>query len=329
VRRHRLLVNAWIGLGLMAALGARAQDDLEFDGGVMASISLNLGLQENNLDLRLSLFGVANYKSTAAEAGINLTGNLFLEKFGISESGRNAVIEGFGLFGFGDNTNLLGMKAGRYSDVIAYDPNGQGGFYGIGVGVAQHLISGTLSKFATRQGSLLLRGSNGRGSVAINIYNDPKVGFFHGSGTDKGPTGGVVVTYSRLADDRDALDVFTFGLDVFTPEPDYSRSPRNPKNSDHGSRVVAYTTEPYGDVFHANTYVGYQRQQDGWAGQLLLGLDNPRFGAKIQNVFHDNFALYPRFPWPTEKRSRLYLQARGTLHQFKANEFNNLWTDEE
>ena len=124
------------------------------------------------------------------------------------------------------------------------------------------------------------------------------------SGTDKGYTGRIIIKYSTIQD----LDLYSFGigLDVFTPEADYGIVPRIGRNSEDGMRIVSATTEPYGDLFHANIFSFLSYQSDEYTVGTKLGIDSPRGGAFIQNKLHDSIGLYPRFAWPVDKKAKFF-----------------------
>ncbi len=279
----------------------------EFSGTLNGSVTLHLliGSQLKAVNLGFSIYGTSTYKSVSVEGGINLNVSPFIQRFGIYRNNIAGNLEVFGLAGYGKNNNLLGSNIGLTRSTSFYDYSVKGNsFYGLGFIMNLNKISGELKKFENAQGGILIRLSNAQDSFTINISNDVSGNPFKGTGTDKGNTARVMIKFSSIRDKE--LIGMGIGLDMFTPEADYSRVPRNKLNNDNGMRIVSYNTEPFGDLFHLNLFVVGFYQSDDLNIDGRIGVDNPKMGAYIQNKLHDSFGLYPRFSWPVTEKGKFY-----------------------
>ena len=279
----------------------------DFSGTLTGALSVNLllGTQLKAVNFGVSIYGTATYQLASVEGGVNINITPFIQKYGVYQGSFSGTLELFGLIGYGENENLLGSNIGLTKHTAFYDyriPDTR--FYGLGMAIILNHLRGDLKKFQNKQGGLLLRFSDHQNSLAINVTNDVNVGPFAKSGTDKGSTGRVMVSYTTIRD-RD-LYGFGLGLDMFTPEPDHGNAPRSNTNSEDGSRPVWVNTEPYSDLFHLNLFASfvYQNEEINFDGRF--GVDHYKIGAFIQNTLHDSFGLYPRFSWPVARKARFY-----------------------
>lgn len=210
----------------------------------------------------------------------------------------------FGLIGYGRNDNLLGSNIGLNRPTAFFDiTETKNQFYGIGGVVNFTKLTGGLGKFGNTQGGILLRFSKNQNSFTINVSNDATAPFVR-AGTDKGSTARVLLKYTTVRNEE--LFGVGMGMDMFTPEADYSRTPRSSTNSDDGMRAVSYNTKPFDDLFHFNLFLNVTYQSDEFNFDGRLGVDNPKMGAAVQNKLHDGFGLYPRFSWPVDEKGKLY-----------------------
>ena len=285
---------------------ANAQSFVYVQGGLGVKVAVTLGTQELDVKTGLSGFGVLHAGAFSVEGNLNIQLGSFLRHYGINKPGVFSYIEASILAGFGKNANMLGSNIGFTERVVLYDTTGRGNFYGLGWGIIMQPVSGSLSKFNNRRGSFNLRFAGDEGSFFISFANDFRSSLMRGTGTDKGLTGQIKLGYTRLY--NESVYTLATGFDLYTPEPDYVRPPRNPVNSDDGRKNVLYGTKPFSEVFHANLYmqVGYQSLSK--YGYAKLGIDSPKIGAFVQNTLHDNFALYPRFGWPVHKNAKPYFE---------------------
>lgn len=279
----------------------------DLSGTLNGSISIHLliGTQLKAVNFGFSLFGTSTYKSVSVEGGINLNVSPFIQKFGMYRNNIAGSLEVFGLIGYGKNNNLLGSNIGLTRHTSFYDYTVKdGSFYGVGAMVNLNKITGDLRKFENAQGAILIRLSDKQKSFTINFANDASARPFRRTGTDKGYTARVMINYTTIQNSE--LYGFGIGLDMFTPEADYSRVPRNERNSEDGMRIVSYNTKPFDNVFHLNLFLAIAYQSNDLSVDGRIGVDNPKLGAYLQNKLHDSFGLYPRFSWPVTQKGKFY-----------------------
>jgi len=281
-----------------------------FSGTINGAISVNilLGTQLKALNVGLSVFGTMSCRSEASvEGGLNFNFSPFIQKYGVYESSFASSLEMFGLVGFGENNNLLGSNVGLTKHTSFYDYTVKDGrFYGVGMTVILNKIKGDLSKFENKQGGFIFRFSEKQNSVAFNMVNDVNARPFSKSGSDKGSTARVMLSYTTVK----GVELYGFGvgLDMFTPEADYGKAPRAHVNDEDGMVAVLINTKPYDDLFHLNLFTSfvYQNQSRNINVDGRVGVDSYKLGAFVQNAIHDNFGLFPRFSWPVTKKATFY-----------------------
>jgi len=278
----------------------------DFSSTLSASLTANvlLGTQLKTAKVGVSIFGTASYKKLATEGGFNFSISPALQKFGIYDRNFSTHLEVFALAGYGKNDNLLGSNIGFVNHLAFYDyETNENFFYGIGGSMEIFRISGELKKFENNNGAFLVRLSKKQNSFSINFSNDAKTPFF-AVGSDKGLTSQVLLNFSRI--EGKELWGFGVGLNMVTPLADYSRKPDNYINSDDGMSLVYYNTQPFDKLFHMNMFTSFVYQSSKFGFDTKLGMDSPKAGAYFQNLFHDTFALYPRFSWPVEDKAKFY-----------------------
>jgi len=289
----------------------------DFSGTLNGAFTVNilLGTQLKAVNFGVSIFGTTTYKSTSVEAGINLNITPFFQKYGVYQGNFSGSLEMFALAGYGQNRNLLGSNLGLTKHNAFYDDEiNDGSFYGAGLVAILNNITGSLKKFQNKQGGFVMRFSHKQSSIGINIVNDVNARPFSRSGSDKGSTARAFISYTTIRNKE--LFGLGFGLDMFTPEADYGKAPRSINNSEEGMRAVLINTKPYDNLFHLNLFSSFVYQNDNVGFDARVGTDNPRLGAFIQNIIHDNFGLYPRFSWPIEKKGKFYslLDFNGSIN---------------
>lgn len=306
---YKVLVTLLVLISFNRTISAQINDD--FNGSVALGVSagFTFGSQDKSIDFGVGIYTSGSFKKFAGEGGLNYKVNFFFQKFGVNNTSIYQAIEYYGLLGFGRTSNLLGASVGVNDMFIPFDEGEKGDFWGIGLGSNLNIISGSLKKFSNKQATMLIRVSNNAYTFNIVYANDVSVGIMDASGTDKALTGNLYIDYAYI--NNNALQSVGIALDMFTPEPDYSRLPRNLVNSSGGSYNVLYGTKPYENLFHGNLYLRSTYQTSFYRGELKLGVDSKKFGALVQNTLHDSFGLYPRFGWNIEEKDKLYIEFKG------------------
>ncbi|MBU2525139.1 MAG: hypothetical protein KKC03_00870 [Bacteroidetes bacterium] len=301
--------------------GVGAQETLAA-GGISLKIEWIIGNQNQLIRAGAYAFGTVNVGNAGLESGAHYSVYLFTKRHGYASFNVGHQYEFFGMMGWGKNNNLLGSTVAMQPTLAIYNPEGLGGFGGIGFGFNKDFMPGELRKFNSRRGNLILRYSNSQYSFHLNFSNDLHAGLFNGEGTDLGATGSLFVGASEIR--GSALRRLGIGFDVFTPQADYLKLPRNAQNSDDGWRNVWQNKKPLEALFHANLFADVRYQNQAWAWSGRLGVDSPKLGAYVQNSIHDSFGLYPRFSWPVQQKDRLYFEFSGALNATVTNDFNHL-----
>ena len=302
-RRHVLIQLAAALLAAFTTLASSA------GGGVQVKLELTTGTQDTLVRFGLFGFGTISKGQTAAEAGLGLWGQAHASRYGAATRGWAFGYEAFALVGHGNNDNLLGSTVASTPTNGLFRAGRPSHFFGLGFGVTDERLSGSLAKFGIRRGNAIIRVADGDRSLHLSVANDLRIGPIVGEASDFGPTSSVQVGFAR--GERRALSRFGLGFDIFTPKQDYGRAPSNPTNSGDGRKRSWYTTAPWGELFHANLYVSAARIEEDHAWSAKLGLDSAKLGAYVQNRIHDGFGLYPRFPWPVGNRDRPYVELTG------------------
>lgn len=285
---------------------------LKVNGGIQLYTCISLGNQNQSLKIGIQGFGTLSYGDISIESGTSIAGYQFLKRHTKKISGLAYTYDFFALAGIGKNTNLLGAAISSTSGNIIFDPKGKGGFNGLGFGFSKDVLPKDLKSYGLRRGMFLMRFSNANHSIHLAFHNDFKIGLFHGTGTDYGLTGSLHLGYTVIQD-LESVYQFGLGIDLFTPRPNYSISPRNPINSDDGRKNVWFTLPPYKDLFYGNLYAFGTYQENQFAYRAKLGLNSQKAGAYIQNMLHDGLGLNPRFPWKVEQNDKLFIELSSSI----------------
>jgi len=257
-------------------------------------------------------FGAANYGDISIESGLSFATYSFLKRHTVKQSGLAYSYEFFALGGIGKNSNLLGSSVSKTNTALLFNPEGEGGFNGIGLGFGKDYLPGNLKSYGLRKGSLVLRFSNATHSIHVNFKNDLKLGVFNGQGTDYASTGSLNIGFTNIQNNN-TIYQFGFVIDLFTARPNYSLSPRNPINSDDGRKNVWYTLPPFKNLFYGNVYGYGLYQNNEYSLYTKLGVNSQKAGAYIQNLLHDGYGLNPRFPWNVEAKDKLFFEVSGNV----------------
>lgn len=285
----------------------------DVNGGVMARLSMVIGNQNQKIEAGISAIGTLNYNDAAIETGVHFNVGQLFKRHNIKQSGLFYGYDLYALGGVGQNGNLLGASLSSINPVIIFDANKRTGFKGLGFGFQKEFFSEELSYFNTRRGKLLMRFSNAAHSFDITFMNDFKFApLFNGEGTDYGATGNLRIGYTQILGRR---EVYRAGiaLDLFTPKPDYTRTPDNPLNADDGRKNVWYTVAPYADAFYANVYAFGYYQHGFYNAFAKAGMNSQKLGAYVQNSLHDTVGLNPRYPWDVTEKDHFFYEVGASI----------------
>lgn len=285
----------------------------EANGGILIKAEITLGNQNQWLKLGIQSFGTLNYGDISIESGLSFASYQFLKRHTIKSSGLAYSYEFFTLGGIGKNSNLLGSSISEMNTTVIFNAKKKSGFNGIGFGFSKDVLPKQLKSYGLKRGMLLMRFSNANHNIHFAFLNDFKIGLFSGTGTDYGVTGTLNIGFTRIQD-LETIHQLGFGIDLFTPRPDYSRSPRNQINSDDGRKNVWFTLPPLTDLFYGNLYSFGLYQEDHFSIYTKLGMNSQKAGAYIQNTLHDGIGLNPRFPWNVEANDKLYIEITGNVY---------------
>ncbi len=304
-----LLLSSW------TVLGQSFKSKLSFQ----IKAEWRLGNQNQLAKIGAYTFGTFSYKKVAFESGATVDLFWFYKKYGRKEKGVGYGYEYFVVGGYGDNHNLLGSAISLRNDFVFLNKKQGTSFVGIGFGVNKDMLPAKWSTFNQRKGTFIIRYSAQDYSIHINTYNDFKIGnLFNGEGTDYGETGGAFIGYTKMGANHHHLIQGGLVIDIFTPKPDYTRSPRNKTNSDDGRKNVWYTQKPFENLFLGNLYGYFHYQQSAYSLTSKLGVNSMKTGAYIQNKLHDGFGLNPRYPWDVSKNDSLFFECHGSIfYKFK------------
>ena len=282
--------------------------EINHNAGLLVKTEITLGNQNDWLKVGLFGFGAANYKGVAVESGFSIGITQLFKRHTFKIKGNGSFYEIFGLLGSGQNHDLLGSAVSTQNNNILIVPNTQGNFKGIGFGYEKETLPNPLKKYSLKRGKLLLRYSNNNSNYHLAFLNDFKAGkLFNGEGTDFGETGTLILGFTK----RQSLNEIYqagFGITLFTPPPDYSKSPRNKINADFGRKNVWFTKKDVPQIFYANTFAFGTFQKNNKSFHSKLGIESNKFGAFLQNKLHDGFGLNPRYPWNIDQKNKVYLE---------------------
>jgi hypothetical protein len=277
----------------------------EFNLGI--NIQAVFGTHNQYIRAGVVVFGSSQEQNLALESGAGLWIQRGVRRFNAKTLHWSSGYDAFGVVGLGDNSNQLGSALTELAVPIFFNNTSDKGFVGIGFGVNKEYFSGSLSKFSQRRGRAIIRLANKQSSLHISFANDLRDGLFNGEASDFAQTASATAKYTQIR--NDSLTQYGLSLDLFTPQPDFNRLPDNEKNSSDGRRRVWYTTKPWENLYNANLYIEYARQDQSKFWSAKIGIDSPKLGAFAQNSIHDELGLTPRFPWPIEKADRVFFES--------------------
>ncbi|GAA4115410.1 hypothetical protein GCM10022393_15520 [Aquimarina addita] len=279
----------------------------------MARVSLILGNQNQKIEAGVSAIGSLTYGDAAMEMGLSLNAGQLFKAHTIKQSGSYYGYDFFSLVGIGKNGNLLGSSLSDLNPVLIFNDDGSEGFSGLGFGFQKEFLPKELSHFDVRRGKLLMRFSKAKHSFDITFMNDFRFGrLFNGEGTDFGSTGTLRLGYTEILSIH---DIYRAGIaiELFTPKPDYSKTPDNRVNSDDGRKNVWYMEESFSKVFYANLYTFGSYQNEYYSVFTKIGVNSQKLGAFVQNTLHDGPGLNPRFPWDITAKYKLLYELKTSL----------------
>lgn len=287
---------------------------LNANAGFLIKGTILLGNQNQWLQVGAFGFGALNYGDVSLESGLSFVSYQFAKRHTKKISGLAYSYEFFTLVGIGKNSNLLGSSVSKLNNEVIFNPNGKSGFMGLGLGFGKDYLPKSLKSYGIKNGQFLVRLSNANHSIHTIFTNDFKLGyFFNGERTDYANTGAFHVGFAAIQN-RQRVYQAGIGIELFTSQPNYSKSPRNSLNSDDGRKNVWYTLPPYKDLFYANLYAFGAYQDSQYSVSARIGLNSQRLGAYVQNVLHDGVGLNPRFPWDVTQKDVLFIETSGSIN---------------
>ncbi|MBO1256455.1 hypothetical protein J3L16_12250 [Alteromonas sp. 5E99-2] len=295
---------------ILITLVATKNSYADTHGGLKLNFELTFGTDNVTSRIGLLAFGAAAKSNLGAEFGAGVWAQAHARRFGAGTTGWSFGYDRFGLVGIGDNSNLLGSALSESVTAPLFSENSDKAFVGVGYGIINENISGSLSKFGLQRGKLIVRAANKNSSIHITFANDLRESFMKGGATDYGQTGALAIQYNQVR--NNSLTQVGFGLDFFTPQPDFNREPSNPTNSDEGRKRVWYTTKPWDKLFHANLFFEFARQDEDRAISGKIGTNSQKLGAYAQNRIHDGFGLVPRYPWAIDQKNKLLFEVTAS-----------------
>ncbi len=297
----------------MIYTGALAAQNFRFNGGLLASASIALGNQNQNIKIGLSAVGALRYGEAALEMGGSVVLGQLYKRHTVKAKGLYHAYDVFTVLGIGKNDNLLGSTFINHAPALIFNADAKGTFSGLGFGFQKETLPGDLAHFNTRKGKFLMRFANAQHSIGITFLNDFRFGkLFYGEGTDFASTGALKVAYTQVLAEN---EIYSAGvmLELFTPKPDYSRTPNQRLNSDDGRKNVWYTVPPFESLFYANLYAFTAYQNVFYSAVAKAGFNSEKLGAFVQNILHDGSGLNPRFPWDVTAEDKLFVEVEAAL----------------
>lgn len=300
-------MQKFIALIIIIINGVVNAQQFSTNGALLLKAQITLGNQ--NQGVKIGAYGVANgrFGDIALEAGAGIYAGYVFKRHNAKTSDIHFGYDLFSLAGLGKNDNLLVSSFFIDTPLLLENQNNQN-FYGFGLGFEKEFLPHDLSEFDQRLAKFLLRFANANHSINIQFKNDLKLGrLVNGEGTDFGNTGSLYVSYSTIQSPFEAY-LFGIGLQLFTPEADYSLTPNNPINSDDGSKNVWFTKGKHPHLFYANLFGFGSYQDEGVYVFAKAGVNSQKLGAYIQNTLHDSFGLNPRYPWDVSASDKLFVE---------------------
>jgi hypothetical protein len=303
-------IKLWLTLATTLLLFVPNAAHANAHGGLKLNFELTFGTHNMTSRIGLLAFGAAAESNLATEFGAGLWAQTHIKRFGAGTTGWSVGYDAFGLVGLGDNSNLLGSALSESVATPIFRERSEKSFFGVGYGVIDENISGSLSKFGLQRGKLIVRAANKTSSIHLTFANDLRESIMKGGATDYGQTAALAIQYNQIR--RNSLTQLGFGLDFFTPQPDYNKEPSNSLNSSEGRKRVWHTSKPWDKLFNANLFFEFARQDDKGAISGKIGVDSPKLGAYAQNKIHDGFGLVPRYPWAIDKKNKVFFEVTAS-----------------
>lgn len=299
-------------ISLLVVCQQVSTQNFRISGGALVSVQLVLGNQDQKVQLSAHGILTTQFNDLAVESALQVYAAQLFKKHTVKTGGLSYGYDFYSLLGIGNNTNLLGSSFSSNELPLLFNSQGEGGFTGLGFGFQKEYLPNELSIFNVRQGKLLIRSSTANHSINIAFLNDFKFGrLFNGQGSDFGPTGSLAISYSTITSFNTAYRVGA-GIELFTPKPDYARTPDNSINSDDGRRNVWHTLSPHSDILYTNLYGFANYTDEIYTIASKLGVNSQKLGAFVQNTLHDSFGLNPRYPWRVSEKDKLVLEVSGS-----------------
>lgn len=296
---------------LLINFSTLAQVNLRWNA--MASLNVNFGTQSNAIKIGAKAGAVTTAYGVASEMNAGVEVEAFTKKYGVKTKGSVFSWESYVILGADNDSSQQPFYTGDLSmNERNINQPLTAMVYGVGLGVNQTFIKGELKDLANRQGIFITRVKLSNRPLTVRIQNDFRAFLFFGSGTDQGRTGNGHITYAFFDHNR-YLHEIGIHVALFTPVPDYSKNPTDLLNSDYESKPVLSTLAPFKSLFHGNFYFSHIMASAYFNQQFELGVDSQHWGAKVQNMIHDGFGLYARFPWEVNKKNQLYFQSQSSM----------------
>jgi hypothetical protein len=303
-------IKPWLALIAITSLLPIKWATADTHGGLKLNLELTFGTHNMTSRIGLLAFGTAAESNLATEFGAGIWAQTHIKRFGAGTTGWSLGYDAFGLVGIGDNSNLLGSALSESVAAPLFRERSEKSFLGVGYGIIDENISGSLSKFGLQRGKLIVRAANKASSIHVTFANDLRESIMKGGATDYGQTAALAIQYNQIR--RNSLTQLGFGLDFFTPQPDFNQEPNNPQNSGEGRKRVWYTSKPWDKLFHANLFFEFARQDNERAISGKIGVDSHKLGAYSQNKIHDAFGVVPRYPWAINQDNKLFFEVTAT-----------------
>ncbi len=293
---------------------------INLNTGILIGFTATLGQQNQKIEANLLAIGTINYGDMATETVLTLSIGQLLKRHSIKYSGPFYGYDFYTLAGIGKNNNLLGAALTNHTSVLIFNAEGKGRFNGLGFGFKKEYLPGNLAHFNQKIGKFIFRFSSAQQAFDVTFLNDFKFApIFNGEGTDFGCTGALKIAFTKIISPS---EIYRSGIaiELFTPKPDYSKTPNNTLNSDDGRKNVWHTQAPFTNLFYANLYAFHTHQTVHYSASIKAGFNSEKLGAYIQNTLHDGSGLNPRFPWNTKAKDKLTLELSGSFLNTKHHE---------
>ena len=277
-----------------------------FRNSPFLGFGFNVGMQHSYIQLFIHNTSLGRIATFNTEVGVGVSVKYAFSKFSIHIPQWFFDYESYVLPGFSKH-----QPDPVYAGDLNYLQEQRISFSGIGFGLKRSYNSKKIALLKNKLGVFYIRNQFNNSFLLTKFQNDFRAyPIFRGAATDQGETGAIYVNYT------DDIQKIGFAIELFTPIPDYSKSPTVDLNSKNGEHPVLEVVKNTYNKYHGNFYITYSHNklQDS---EVKIGVDSKIMGAFTQNLLHDNFGLYPRFPWPIKEKDVLFLQ----LNKSYSNEF--------